>query len=91
MQSTHQACFCIGCIAAQQLLRGPERRAGLAQDRRYVLLLGGFVEESAVLKLGSRAVPDAELSASVDVGSARLTGTVSHPQSPLLLRGPCPR
>lgn len=49
------------------------------QDRRYALLLGGFVEESAVLRLSAQSAPDAELSASMDVGSTRLTGTVSHP------------
>ena len=48
-----------------------------AQDRRYALLLGGFVEESAALKLCAHGTPDAELSASVDVGATRVTGTVS--------------
>ena len=50
----------------------------VAQDRRYALLLGGFVEESAVLRLSAHSVPDAELSASVDLGNTRLTGTVIH-------------
>jgi hypothetical protein len=59
----------------------------MVQDRRYALLLGDFVEESAVLRLSAQSAPDAELSASVDVGSTRLTGTVSHPLPNLLF--PC--
>ncbi|CAL8465722.1 g5258 [Coccomyxa elongata] len=47
-----------------------------AWQRRYALLLGGFVEESAALKLSADRPPDAELSASVDVGATRLTSTV---------------
>ncbi|BDA51592.1 hypothetical protein COCOBI_19-1480 [Coccomyxa sp. Obi] len=47
-----------------------------AWQRRYALLLGGFVEESAGLKLSAHGPPDAELSASVDVGATRLTGTM---------------
>ncbi len=53
-------------------------RGIIAQDRRYALLLGGFIEESAALRLSAHSAPDAELSASVDIGGTRLTGTVSH-------------
>lgn len=50
-------------------------------SRRYALLLGGFLEERAILRLAASAKPDLDLCTTVDVSGNKLAATVSCPSS----------